>query len=390
MTVVLELQTLAWCPKLQAELETIEVELNESCKMTKSILRLLKYTYSKEPIDFKPLEVQEAAGERDSKFYKNDQQDSFEIFNTIIDAMKVEIMELYEVECVFQRFSNLTVPTITVDKNVTENDEIIRRESVQRLAFETMGNVDANTTDVEKCLIHGMMQIEEDLMSCKKCDLLGVAGICYKKMMIFETPAILVLHIDRFRKVTGKVDYNDFDLFLDIKSEHKNREVERTKHDDLVTYPETLKIEPLCSIALKETDADKQLSYNLFGVVAHSGSLDCGHYVTYIKTTQQSSGDWYEQFCKQSCLDDPEQYKDKIERILEEHKENAQCFQTGSSDYKNNDNGLINTEPLNESPEMKMMDKPMWYLINDATVKACKREEAIDNKNAYILFYVKT
>lgn len=35
------------------------------------------------------------------------------------------------------------------------------------------------------------------------------------------------------------------------------------------------------------------------------------------------------------------------------------------------------------------MDQPMWYLINDATVKACERKEAIANKNAYILFYEK-
>lgn len=44
---------------------------------------------------------------------------------------------------------------------------------MQRLAFETMGNVDAESTDVEKCIIHDMMQIEEDVMLCRKCDVPG-------------------------------------------------------------------------------------------------------------------------------------------------------------------------------------------------------------------------
>ncbi|VDI63896.1 Hypothetical predicted protein, partial [Mytilus galloprovincialis] len=53
------LQNLAWCPKLEAELEMIKLE--EFCKMTKCILQLLKYSHSKEPIDFKPSEVLGAA-----------------------------------------------------------------------------------------------------------------------------------------------------------------------------------------------------------------------------------------------------------------------------------------------------------------------------------------
>lgn len=50
----------------------------------------------------------------------------------------------------------------------------------------------------------------------------------------------------------------------------------------------------------------------------------------------------------------------------------------------------MDTELLDKQETKIIMDHPMWYLINDATVKACERQEAIANKNAYILFYVKT
>ncbi|XP_063442465.1 ubiquitin carboxyl-terminal hydrolase 30-like [Mytilus trossulus] len=91
------LQTLAWCPYLENELE--KLELNEKCEMTNSILRLLKYTHSEEPKQFDPNEVLHIAREKNNRFEGNNQQDCFEMYNTIIETMTNEIRALQEVNC---------------------------------------------------------------------------------------------------------------------------------------------------------------------------------------------------------------------------------------------------------------------------------------------------
>ncbi|VDI16944.1 ubiquitin carboxyl-terminal hydrolase 30, partial [Mytilus galloprovincialis] len=92
------LQNIAWCPNLLTELQ--KANLNKSCKMSKSVLKLLKYTHLEERNhkfpEYEPADILSAARERNSIFDGYQQQDSFEMLNTIIDAIKDEMLNLVQ------------------------------------------------------------------------------------------------------------------------------------------------------------------------------------------------------------------------------------------------------------------------------------------------------
>ncbi|CAC5392002.1 USP16_45 [Mytilus coruscus] len=150
------------------------------------------------------------------------------------------------------------------------------------------------------------------------------------------------------------------------------------KRNDKVTYPETLNIDEFCSKTMKVHGKDQPLTYNLFGVVAHSGNLLSGHYVAYIKTKQRSTASWYDYM--KTTWNDPEKCREEVERKLEEFKENESAHECTSN------KGFTETTIKMKT---KLHSKNNWFYISDAIVRMCKYEEAIDNQNAYVLLYEK-
>ncbi|XP_063443159.1 ubiquitin carboxyl-terminal hydrolase 16-like [Mytilus trossulus] len=378
------LQNLAWCPKLQIELA--EAQLKKFCKMSKSLLRLLNYTHSEDGKNsgYKPSDILSAARQRNSIFNGYHQQDSFEMFNTLIDGIKNEMLQLTKendsdvygksdeeiimgtcsgvrlffgtfvtefkfssckhVECVFQRFSSITVPIVQSEHKHTK-DKNNKKSKKLRSSFESL-------TGVERGMKNGLMNtssFKEEDFPCTQCEPPRTGGICKRTMLILEPPSIMVLHIDRF-------------------SENGHGGV--VKRNNLVTYPESFDIVQFCSKATEVIGADRRLFYNLFGVVAHSGSLNSGHYVAYIKTTHRSSAFWYDTMNR--LWTDPEKRKTEVVCKLEEETSHY------NSEYENKGSPIKEEENLDDTD---------WYFISDDYVKPCKTTEAIDNQNAYVLMY---
>lgn len=117
----------------------------------------------------------------------------------------------------------------------------------------------------------------------------------------------------------------------------------------------------------------EKLRYSLFGVVAHSGSIHCGHYIAYIKA-EELAADWYDELCKTMWMD-PEKIKDKIECRLKEIE-----YKGISSPSGNNKSNTGVSITINESN---------WYMISDSSVNSCKAKDAMNKKDAYILMYEK-
>lgn len=124
-------------------------------------------------------------------------------------------------------------------------------------------------------------------------------------------------------------------------------------------------------MCLKVNGKDQPLTYNLFGVVAHSGSLSSGHYVAFIKTKQRSTASWYDYMNTE--WNDPEKCKEEVERKLEKLKE------IGSTNHCASGKGL--------KMKTKLHSINSWFYISDSNVRMCKYEEVIDNQNAYVLLY---
>src|SRR6218665_3222415 len=90
-----------------------------------------------------------------------------------------------------------------------------------------------------------------------------------KRTLVYNSPAVFVLHMKRFEKTaTG---------FM--------------KLCDRVTYEELLDLGPYCSSdCLRIDPTDKNVWYSLYGVVAHIGSLESGHFTAYVKTRETDPG----------------------------------------------------------------------------------------------------
>lgn len=107
--------------------------------------------------------------------------------------------------------------------------------------------------------------------------------------------------------------------------------------------------------------------------MAHSGRLQCGHYIAYIKT-EEHSADWYDELCK-NLWKNPQHIKDKIECRLEQFEDKDISCHSGHID---SDTEVSITE-----------SESNWYIISDSSVTPCKGKDVMNKKDAYILMYEK-
>ncbi|GAV80074.1 UCH domain-containing protein/zf-UBP domain-containing protein [Cephalotus follicularis] len=102
-----------------------------------------------------------------------------------------------------------------------------------------------------------------------------------KQMSIKRLPLVLCLHIKRFahsavRKMSRKIDqYLQFPLHLDI-TPYLSSSVVRNRFGNRV-------------FAFEGDDLDTSAEFEIFAVITHSGMLESGHYVTYLRLKKQ----WY-------------------------------------------------------------------------------------------------
>lgn len=86
-----------------------------------------------------------------------------------------------------------------------------------------------------------------------------------KQFLISSPPPVLILHLKRF-----------------MMDNFRFKKLQR-----FVSFPLELDIAPFCSSKCKDSsgfeEAQTEVKYSLFGVVEHTGSLNTGHYIAYIK-----------------------------------------------------------------------------------------------------------
>lgn len=102
-----------------------------------------------------------------------------------------------------------------------------------------------------------------------------------KQMSIKRLPSVLCLHIKRFehspvRKMSRKIDrYLQFPFGLDMNP-YLSSSVVRNRFGNRI-------------FSFEGDDLDTSAEYEIFAVVTHSGMLDSGHYMTYLRLRNQ----WY-------------------------------------------------------------------------------------------------
>ncbi|KDP33497.1 hypothetical protein JCGZ_07068 [Jatropha curcas] len=103
----------------------------------------------------------------------------------------------------------------------------------------------------------------------------------YKQMSIQRLPLVLSLHVKRFehstvRKMSRKIDWHlQFPFFLDMTS-YMSSSIVRKRFGNRI-------------FSFENDEADISAEFEIFAVITHSGMLESGHYVTYLRLRNQ----WY-------------------------------------------------------------------------------------------------
>lgn len=153
-----------------------------------------------------------------------------------------------------------------------------------------------------------------------------------KQLLIYNPPAVLILHLKRFQVL-------------------RYRPSKITKH---VKFSTVLDLGPFCSKRARNlptiNDGQTKVLYSLYGVVEHSGSLHGGHYVAYVK----------------------------VRAPLESNSYRWQFLPKNQASIDKKAGAAGAAEP--EIPQGK------WYYISDSYVSEVAESKVL-SANAYLLFY---
>lgn len=177
-------------------------------------------------------------------------------------------------------------------------------------------------------------------VSCDNCtqkhggnDKKPVYNNATKQLLIYNPPAVLILHLKRFQVC-------------------RYRPAKVSKY---VKFPTLLDLAPFCSKRTKdlpsfENSRQTKILYSLYGVVEHSGSMHGGHYIAYVKVRSR----------------------------LDENNYRWQFLPKNQTE--NNNNSQAKTEGEPDVPPGK------WYYISDSYVSECNEAKVLQAQ-AYLLFY---
>lgn len=187
-----------------------------------------------------------------------------------------------------------------------------------------------------------------------------------KQTVIYNPPAILVIHLKRFQKVNK--------TYIKV-SEH-------------VKFEQQLDLGPFCSqYSLRRQPDARQVLYALYGVVVHSGTLDGGHYTACVRARRRVDLRRTEAFLQQTFTDRDELMGER--RLVELLQSMAATAQNHSSTAGREQHQQL--QPVQQFVEVKPLhdietDSGDWYEISDTSVSLSSWQR-VQTMKAYLLFY---
>ncbi|KNA05234.1 hypothetical protein SOVF_192250 [Spinacia oleracea] len=221
-----------------------------------------------------------------------EQQDAHEFFISILDQIHEKESknlkltgDVRDCECIAHKvFSGLLRSDLscTVCGSTSTTYDPCMDMSLDLDSQTTQPSGSDNMTTLSSCLGH--FTRSERLGSDQKlyCENCQERQESVKQMSFKHLPLVLCLHIKRFehshvRKVSRKIDqYLQFPFSLDM-SPYLSSTIVRNRHGNRMFAFED------------DNDADIVTDYEIFAVVTHSGMLESGHYVTFLRLHNQ----WY-------------------------------------------------------------------------------------------------
>ena len=163
-----------------------------------------------------------------------------------------------------------------------------------------------------------------------------------KQTLIFNPPAVLVIHLKRFEMKTPRFE----------------------KRTNKIKFEELLDLAPYCSSWCQRNELREQnIWYSLYGVVVHSGTLNSGHYMAYVKDRNEHENGDIVKFLQKEYFD-RDVTADQLVQMMQRLK------QTGMA--------TISTRSAASGG--------IWYCMNDSSVSKVSVGKVL-KQEAFLLFY---
>lgn len=236
-----------------------------------------------------------------------------------------------------------------------ERKEAYKRAVSRMMTSLSRGRESSNLYTLDVCTLDDCLRSYTrkeyiyDEYLCRECNLQSETEneikltSATKQTLIYSPPAVLTIHLKRFENISR----------------------EYVKRSTMVHYDEILDIGPYCSAWCRRNIAPSQnIWYSLYAVVVHSGTLEYGHYIAYVKVRENDQKSL--QFLQRRYLN-----RDNItvEKLIQK---------------MNNPNSRENRP--HRYAEFPANKEGTWYCMNDRAVKRISAEEAL-NQEAFLLFY---
>ncbi|XP_060555692.1 ubiquitin carboxyl-terminal hydrolase 24-like isoform X1 [Ruditapes philippinarum] len=232
-----------------------------------------------------------------------EQQDAFDFFQALIDQIDEQLKKSGKEEIFKKKFQGI----FTDQKICKDCPHRYEREETFTALNLTVKN--ATLQDSLDQFVKGELLEGDNAYYCEKC---GEKRNTIKRMHIKSLPPTLCIHLKRFgydweaNRALKFDDYFKFPWVLDMEpytaEGMARRDAETNKETE---EPEQQVIDsrsgetPPMEITLSVTPENKQINYELVGVVVHSGQANAGHYYSFIKERRgtvlnnSNKGKWF-------------------------------------------------------------------------------------------------
>jgi len=188
-----------------------------------------------------------------------EQQDVDEFFNTLMDQLELALDNTNAANTLRETFGGVLCNQIICKEGCSHISE--RKEQIMVCQLEVKGK--RSIKESLDLYVEGEMLEGENKYLCGECNEKRDAQ---KRACFSELPNILILHLKRF----------EFDLEL----------LRKIKVNDHCEFPMTLDMTKYTLEGLEGGDnlkSNDYYTYDLVGILVHSGTSDSGHYYSYIK-----------------------------------------------------------------------------------------------------------
>jgi ubiquitin carboxyl-terminal hydrolase 16/45 len=247
-----------------------------------------------------------------------------------------------------QPLETLQINNKSNDRNDLKNEfKLEAMKSISNLTSTSITDILlSESSSIQSCLSKfTSKEVLSDKLHCEKCSKKNSTKTYTRSMkqyLICELPAILTIHLKRFQQHGMRLE----------------------KLNKNVNFPLILDMSPYTSTQAVNKSSHKIL-YSLYGVVEHSGKLNSGHYVAFVKAGQQTGKNNGRKFLGQHRLC-------HLNKMLQFYLNNS------SSEEKDVKNETIND--INDHSNDK------WFYVSDSQVNEVTVSRVLKCQ-AYILFY---